>query len=937
MNRFLCTVLMLIAVFYAPTFAQKGIDLSVPLRTFNPTGEAPNVWALDPAKNIMYVASLHRITAHRIDTGAIVQTYSGLCADNENLQIWRLEPHQSHLLVSCAEPDRIFYGLAYSIIINTQTAKVISKIISTIATTSDDLNIFALISTCPDGECNVIEIRNGAKTNQINIFSGYNSYFKSMRLTNDGTRLLILSSNSVIIWDVKASEKIATIPIPSQDAIAARLSDDGKTLVVLSEGNFDIFQLPENTLLFSGRLPSRDWDRVAGIQLASDGDRVIVSGLDFPYHDQDFTIVYSLVKGGIQQTLKASAVGFTNDGHYLVTLGEKGFSVLGSDTRNVWLRESVAVLVNSNQPDARVSVDGVDRGLASGDGGDLKLYLGSYNLTVSAPGFRSQTQKITVVDGKPLSLNISLERMRGSVRFESTPSGAAVNLDGKRIGVTPITINNLDLGSHQYSLSLEDHFDANDTVSLSDENPQTVRIALTEVPGLVFNSTPSGATISVDGTPVGITPITARNLKPGRVTFTAVLAGYQTFTGRAIVPETGKGAVEISLSKTTSLILPSQPEAQNLQFDQKALDTARQGLIRVNDMPMLPIPALTALTGIGVYGDTSHITLAWGRLEVALTIGEPTKAKPTLFVKDAVMYAPLVGLEKLGLRLMQTKTVVLALNDDRVDLGIPKSVFATESVVAPLRAPWRAALEKAIVLDNAPAFAVRDLLSFVKGLSYQPESLTLFLNGKPLLRAFKPASGGVKGSLVIYKGGAYLPSALLPLIGLGSRFNAPTLTLTVAEIPFDLRFATAGRDMITTIGLIRARDEAVRIAEAKRKAEATRVAKLNARERARLKGVAATLRNRFGATFVYLGNDQWGSAVTLGSNAPFAFISIVYAPNSNSGTWRRCTWESRENIEVNNGGSYGNGVFVVEFLTSYGRVLGTFVYAPGTCNIVAAY
>jgi hypothetical protein len=403
------------------------------------------------------------------------------------------------------------------------------------------------------------------------------------------------------------------------------------------------------------------------------------------------------------------------------------------------------------------------------------------------------------------------------------------------------------------------------------------------------------------------------------------------------VPETGKGAVEISLSKTTSLILPSQPEAQNLQFDQKALDTARQGLIRVNDMPMLPIPALTALTGIGVYGDTSHITLAWGRLEVALTIGEPTKAKPTLFVKDAVMYAPLVGLEKLGLRLMQTKTVVLALNDDRVDLGIPKSIFATESVVAPLRAPWRAALEKAIVLDNAPAFAVRDLLSFVKGLSYQPESLTLFLNGKPLLRAFKPASGGVKGSLVIYKGGAYLPSALLPLIGLGSRFNAPTLTLTVAEIPFDLRFATAGREVTTTTGLIRARDEAIRAAEAKRKAEATRVAKLNARERARLKGVAITLRNRFGATFVYLGNDQWGSAVTLGSNAPFAFISIVYAPNSNSGTWRRCTWESRENIEVNNGGSYGNGVFVVEFLTGYGRVLGTFVYAPGTCNIVAAY
>ncbi len=226
--------------------------------------------------------------------------------------------------------------------------------------------------------------------------------------------------------------------------------------------------------------------------------------------------IYSLVKNATQQTLETSSVGFTNDGRYLVTLGKNGFSVLGSDTRNVWLRELVAVLVNSNQPDARVSVDGVDRGLSSGNGGDLKLYPGSYDLTVSAPGFCSQTQKITVVEGKPLSLNISLERMRGSVHFESTPSGAAVNLDGKHIGVTPISINNLDLGSHQYSLSLEDHFDANDTVSLADENPQTVRVALTEMPGLIFNSTPSGATISVDSTPIGVTPIIAQNLKPAR-------------------------------------------------------------------------------------------------------------------------------------------------------------------------------------------------------------------------------------------------------------------------------------------------------------------------------------------------------------------------------------------------------------------------------------
>ncbi len=780
-------VLLLISLLHHSVFAQ-GIFTAEPptLRSFSPTQEALEAWALDSAKNLLYVGVKDQIGVFRLETGVVAQTYNNICESVGDIR--RIEPHGSVMLIDCGRN----YGK--NVVINLQTGKRVREDLETI---SDNLTVAA---SCKDG---VISIIDGAKVTQL---TEKYFYCPNLRLSNDGMRLLINVSSIIYIVDVKTNRTISQIETMRSNPVKqTRLSIDGNTLMVVYRDYFEIYNVLKKKLLFRQEFRTHFTTEIHSTQFASDEDKVLISIHDYGSESRaDYAYVYSLSSNTLQQTLNTEAVGFTDDGHYFVTLNYNQFQVIGNDAQNVWLREFVEVLVNTNISEARVSIDGFDRGLANDVGGDLKLYPGDYELVVTAPGYRPQSQHFTVEAGKPVSLNISLEKMRGILSFESEPSGATVTLDGKQIGVTPMTVDNLNLGTHLYSLTLDDYFESNGTVTITNETEQIIRGKLGEIPGLVFSSTPIGATIIIDGNTVGVTPIIVRNLKPGKVNFTATLEGYQSFTGRAIVPKNGKGEVKISLTS-----------------------------------------------------------------------------------------------------------------------------------IAQLRKPWDTALKQAILLDNSPAFAVRDLLTFIKGLSYKPESLALFMNGKLLLRAFQP-SPGMKGSLVVYKGSAYVPSGLLPLVGIGSRFISPILTLTLSgNTSLDFRFYPNGRTVTTTASIIKTRNDAAQAAQAQQKAEDARLERLQTQELALQEGVAKLLRNRYpnGPDFIYLGNNKWGRASWVNTDPPYAIITIVIASTTNAKTWKSCTSVSQAGWIVDDVGS-SNGYLVVHFQSNYGPKIFYFDYAPGICELL---
>src|SRR5262249_36670798 len=148
----------------------------------------------------------------------------------------------------------------------------------------------------------------------------------------------------------------------------------------------------------------------------------------------------------------------------------------------------------------------------------------------------------------------------GSVTVDSRPSGAAVSVDGRSRGVTPLQLT-LPIGNHTLELGdgaakrtvpitvsagvvVSEHFDL-----LTPAAPAPSAAATTG--RLEITSTPGGAQVTVDNTPRGVTPLTLSSIEPGvhtvivtngdtSVTQTiSVTAGATSTVLASVAPNTG--------------------------------------------------------------------------------------------------------------------------------------------------------------------------------------------------------------------------------------------------------------------------------------------------------------------------------------------------------------------------------------------------------------
>ena len=121
----------------------------------------------------------------------------------------------------------------------------------------------------------------------------------------------------------------------------------------------------------------------------------------------------------------------------------------------------------------------------------------------------------------------------GKISVTSSPSGAEVYLDGVPKGTTPMTITSVTPGTHTIDLTRTGYQDYQATVTVVAGQIATVTATLPSIPttgGLSISSTPSGATILVDGVKTGVTPM-AVELYAGSHVVKLQKAGYADYTG----------------------------------------------------------------------------------------------------------------------------------------------------------------------------------------------------------------------------------------------------------------------------------------------------------------------------------------------------------------------------------------------------------------------
>ena len=152
----------------------------------------------------------------------------------------------------------------------------------------------------------------------------------------------------------------------------------------------------------------------------------------------------------------------------------------------------------------------------------------------------------------------SEEEATGSIRVDSTPSGAAIIIDGDETGdVTPCTISGIEVGSHSVRVELEGFVQPDEEWVTVDANAVTeVEFNLTleaESGGdgssdgggsmngsIAITSVPMNASIYLDGNMTGLfTDATLKDVPPGEHTIELVLPGYPNMT-RTVTVEVGQ-------------------------------------------------------------------------------------------------------------------------------------------------------------------------------------------------------------------------------------------------------------------------------------------------------------------------------------------------------------------------------------------------------------
>jgi hypothetical protein len=166
--------------------------------------------------------------------------------------------------------------------------------------------------------------------------------------------------------------------------------------------------------------------------------------------------------------------------------------------------------------------------------------VGSHEISVYYSGYQTFYNTVYVYSGQTSYLNAVLTPVTttGSLDISSSPSGAAVYVDGNYNGVTRTVVGNLYPGQHSVKLTKAGYQDWTGTVSIASGSTTYLSPTLAVNPQpqyatVSISSNPAGANVYGDGVYIGQTrsgsPLTFTEVKPGVHTLRLTKSGYQDY------------------------------------------------------------------------------------------------------------------------------------------------------------------------------------------------------------------------------------------------------------------------------------------------------------------------------------------------------------------------------------------------------------------------
>ncbi len=225
----------------------------------------------------------------------------------------------------------------------------------------------------------------------------------------------------------------------------------------------------------------------------------------------------------------------------------------------------VSLTITSEPSGASVYINGAYKGTTPLT---LSVTPGTYEVKLTKQGYKNYMTTVELSPDKSKTLSVTLSPIYGRVQITSIPSGAKVYVNSSYKGMTPLSLS-LPPGMYTIKVSKQGYKNYETTLILSAGEHKAISVTLTPAFGHVtVTSTPSGASVYIDGKYAGTTPLENYKLSTGEHTVKVEKEGYETYTTKVDVSPGGTATVSATLRPLpVKLSITSKPSGASVYIN----------------------------------------------------------------------------------------------------------------------------------------------------------------------------------------------------------------------------------------------------------------------------------------------------------------------------------------------------------------------------------
>ncbi|MEI6753329.1 MAG: PEGA domain-containing protein [Paludibacter sp.] len=201
-----------------------------------------------------------------------------------------------------------------------------------------------------------------------------------------------------------------------------------------------------------------------------------------------------------------------------------------------------------------------------------RLTQGVYTFEAKKEKYTSDIQKKTLIIGDSLNIELHPTPRFGVLKVITKPIDAAIVINGKNIGQSPMTLKNILIGEYEVELTKQGYLTSFEKVTITEGQTTTLNLKLNTARSVTIDSKPTDADLFIDNRNVGKTPFTG-TLISGNHDIRVEL--YELKTEKTIsIPQSGGDTNFELIIKAPEVTMEETPETKKETIPENKQPTA---------------------------------------------------------------------------------------------------------------------------------------------------------------------------------------------------------------------------------------------------------------------------------------------------------------------------------------------------------------------------